>query len=766
MKINTPSKILFLSTFPPTQCGIATYTKDTITAITDLFGKTLSCEICDISDKTTVNQNVQYSIHPKIKADYSRVAGEINCDNSIKLVHIQHEFGLFGGTFGNYLLDFLDVLKKPVTFTFHSIIPNPDKKLMAFVKLLISYSNSVIVMTQQSKKILIHDYSIDKNIIECVPHGTHSVNYEKTSFAKRKFNLEHRTVLSTFGLLSSGKSIETAIKALPEIIKHTPNVLYLILGKTHPNTITNNKDDYRDYLDNLVKELKLENHVNFINRYLEIDELLNYLKATDIYLFTSKDPNQAVSGTFAYAMSCACPIVATSISHTNEVLTSKEGRLVAIENSKEMAKETIKLLSDGKLLESMALAAFEKTRASSWENVTLKQVNIYKKSIDKSLEIPYNYPPIKLDHLKNMTTGLGIIQFSKISKPDITSGYTLDDNARALITMCMHYKCFKKSSDLLYINTYLAFIERCQTDSGAFINYVDEHNNNHIKNDYVNLEDSNARAIWALGTVISFKEHLPETIVNKAALCFLKSTEWIKNILSPRAIAFTIKGLYLYYTAEQDKNVVLIIENLSKNLITNYDVNSIKSWNWFENYLTYANSILPEAMLYSYLITGKDSHKRIALESFDFLLSKMFVNGHFKVISNKGWYQKDVIPNEYGEQPIDVSYTIQTLELFYKTFEDSMYKTMMQKAFNWFLGENHLNQIMYDPLTGGCYDGLEKVNVNLNQGAESTICYLMACIIMEEHKAVSSRKVIHLIEPKVNTYLNLSKNQYLNKECN
>lgn len=757
MKTNYPlSKILFLSTFPPTQCGIATFTLDSISAITDVFGENLACEICDISENIIVNQKVRFTINPKLKADYSRIAREINKDDAIKLVHIQHEFGLYGGTYGNYLLDFLDVLKKPVTFTFHSVIPNPNENLLAFVKLLISYSNSVIVMTQQSKKLLVNDYGINENNIACIPHGTHNVNYENTSKTKRKFGLENHTILSTFGLLSSGKSIETALKALPEIIKHTPNVLYLILGKTHPNTIVNKKDNYRDSLETLVKELKIENHVSFINRYLEIDELLDYLKATDIYLFTSKDANQAVSGTFAYAMSCACPIVATAIPHTNEVLSSSEGILVAIEDSNQMAKGTIKLLSDVKLRESMALAAFEKTRASSWKNVALKQFDIYKKSINESLKITFKYPPIKLDHLKNMTTNLGIIQFSKISNPDINSGYTLDDNARALIAMCMHYKHFKKSSDLLYIDTYLSFIEYCQTDSGAFINYVDKHNNAHIKNDHVNLEDSNARAIWALGTVISLKKYLPKYFVNRAKLCLIQSLDWMKNLFSPRAIAFVIKGLYLYNSAEQDNIAILIIKKLSKNLITSYDVNAIKNWSWFENYLTYANSILPEAMLYSYLVTGKDSYKRVAIESFDFLLSKMFVNDHFKVISNQGWYIKDTIPNEYGEQPIDVSYTIQTLNLFYKTFEDPIYKYKMQTAFNWFLGENHLKQIMYDPSTGGCYDGLEKTNVNLNQGAESTICYLMGRIIMEQYKIVSSGKIIQHREPRVNKFLKLS----------
>ena len=759
MKMNSQiSKIVFLSTYPPTECGIATYTQDSINAIKEVYGDTIACEICELTKNRTVIPDRRLSLDPENSTDYAIAAKEINKDSSVKLVHIQHEFGLFGGEFGNYLLDFLTTIEKPIVVTFHSVIPNPDKKLMAFVSILISYCKTVIVMTEASKRILIEQYNIDKNNIEYVPHGTHMVTYEAPNKIKERFNLEQRTVLSTFGLLSSGKSIETALKALPEIIKHQPNVLYLIIGKTHPNTIINNKDDYRTYLETLVRDLHIENHVSFINHYIEIEELLSYLKATDIYLFTSKDPNQAVSGTFSYAMSCACPIVATAIPHTKEMLTSNAGILVNIGDSKQLADATIKILSNSELCESMAIAAFEKTRTSSWKNVALKQVNIYKKCIPENFEFDYEYPPIKLDHIKNMTTDLGIVQFCKVSDPDISSGYTLDDNARALIAMCLHYNSFQKSSDLSYINTYLTFIERCQKKTGTFINYVDEQNNVHIKNDYVNLEDSNARAVWALGTVISMKKHLPYTIVQRATICLLKCSQWLKHILSPRAIGFAIKGLFLYYSVEKDRLVVQHIENLSKNLITSYDINAKTHWKWFENYMTYANSILPEAMLYTYKVTGKEPYRRIAIESFDFLLSKMFVNNHFKVISNKSWYYKNTTPHPYGEQPIDVAYTIQALDVFYKTFKDPMYKTMQQIAFRWFLGKNHLNQIMYNPATGGCYDGLEKENVNINQGAESTICYLISRIIMEKHKAVSSGKLLRLVKLKEAALLRLINN--------
>lgn len=755
MEKKTKSKVVFVSTCPPTECGIATFTSDLVSAINNGFSDSVETLFCNLTNAPKPCWG-HFNLNPKDKNAYSTVAHQINEDSSIKLVHIQHEFGLFGGTYGNYILDFLVALNKPIAITFHSVIPNPNEELKSFVKLLASYMKVIFVMTKKSQLILYEDYSIENTKITYIPHGTHIVNYAEPSEIKKKFNLENHIVLSTFGLLSSGKNIETALKALPEIITKTPNVLYLVIGKSHPNTIKNGTDDYRDFLKNIVQLYKLQNHVKFIDRYLEINELLDYLKATDLYLFTSKDPNQAVSGTFSYAMSCACPMVATSIPHTREVLTSDTGIIVDIEAPEQFSEAVNSILTNDILRKSMAVNAFQKTRESSWDNVAIKHMNTYNKHIDAFETLHFKHPPINLNHIKRLTTPLGIIQFSKICKPDITSGYTLDDNARALIAMCMHYEQFKKSSDLLYIDIYLSFIERCQTPSGTFINYVDENNNEHIKNDYVNLEDSNARAIWALGTLISLKKHLPVAMVIRARMCFLSSIRWMQNTLSPRAIGFVIKGLYLHYTAEQDKYELSIIEKLSQNLITKYDVNAIKNWKWFENYLTYANSILPEAMLYSYLATGKDSFKRVAIESFDFLLSKMFVNGHFKVISNQGWYQKDKLPNDYGEQPIEVSYTIQTLNLFYKTFGDIRYKTKMQTAFNWFLGKNHLNQIMYDPNTGGCYDGLEKENVNLNQGAESTICYLMAHIIMEQHNAVSSVKVVPLTNSKVRTHLKIS----------
>ena len=752
------SKVVFVSTFPPTQCGIATFTQDLTSALTNIFGESLECVICDLTDKPKSAKNIFYTLNPKIKEDYKKAAQEINKDDAIKLVHIQHEFGLFGGEYGNYLLDFLAEINKPLAITFHSVIPDPDVVLKSFVKMMSSYVNKIFVMTRQSQKILKEHYEINEEIIEYTPHGTHIANYENPMEAKRKLKLENHKVLSTFGLLGPGKSIETALKALPEIIKHTPEVLYLIIGKTHPNNIKNNVDVYRNYLEDMVVKMNLTAHVRFLNRYLEIGELLEYLKATDIYLFTSKDPNQAVSGTFAYAMSCACPIVASAIPHTKEVLTNNAGILFDIGNWQQLANAAKQLLSNSNLRASMAMAAYEKTIESSWENIAIQHIHIYGKTVNQFLEIDFDYPAIKLDHIKKMTTPLGIIQFSKISIPDISSGYTLDDNARALIAMCLHYKLSKEKEDLKYINTYLNFIKLCQKTNGTFINYIDKNGNEHLKNTYMHIEDSNARAIWALGTVISLKEYLPHATVVNAFNYFVKCLPWAANIQSPRSIGFAIKGLYLYHSVTHDIQAVSIIKNLGKNLLADYYLNATEDWDWFEDKLTYANSILPEAMLYAYLITSEPTFKKVAKKSFDFLLTKMFVNSHFKVISNKGWYQKNTEPQQYGEQPIDVACTIQTLDIFHKSLGIVKYENMMRVAFSWFLGRNHLKQTMYNPITGGCYDGLEEGNVNLNQGAESTICYLIARLVMESNRIVKPQRIIRKRTVKMKRVANYSNN--------
>ncbi len=730
-------KILFITSYPPRQCGIATFTQDLLMAIQHKFSDSFSLAVCALSEgkeEFTYPGEVQYILDTSDLNNYKVMAEKINSDANIALVCIEHEFGLFTGLHGDHLLHLLGHLNKPVITTFHTILPQPDEKRKSVIKSIADFSEMVIVLTNHSAGILKSDYLVRADKIMVIPHGTHLVPWYDKDEMKSKYQLDGKFLLTTFGLLSNNKNIETVIVALPEITKQFPNVMYLILGKTHPGVLKNEGEQYRTFLEQKVKDLKLENNVLFVNRYLLLSELLQYLAATDIYIFTSKDVNQAVSGTFAYAMASGCPVIATKIPHAKELLAENSGILVDFENSKQVAGAAIKLLSNETLRDEMSRNALHQIRKSAWGNIAVNYAELFKKYSDDTFALNYNLPEISLQHINALTTPVGLIQFSNFAMPDLNSGYTIDDNARSLIVLSKLYELNGDKSLYPKINTYLDFIEFCQQDDGRFLNYVDQNKTFSQQNHSDNLQDSNGRTIWALGVFLSGSPHLHDYFIAKAHSIFEKTLDWVSELTSPRAVSFAIKGLYQYNNIYESQQVKNIIQKLAKRLVNNYYDNFDHQWKWFEPYLTYANSALPEAMLYAHLNWGDPMQKIIAKDSFDFLLTKIFSEHQIKVVSNNGWHHRNGSPNQFGEQPIDVAYTILALQHFYEVFKEEKYKSLMHIAFSWFLGNNHLKQTIYNPATGGCCDGLEENNVNLNQGAESTACYLMARIAMEELK--------------------------------
>ena len=748
-KMKSPKKlpeILFITSYPNRECGIATYSQDLIHAIKDKFGDTYSLKVCALEGKGKeyrYPEEVKYVLQTSDLMRYYAMAQKINEDKDISLVVVQHEFGLFGGECGDYYLKLLSLINKPVITNFHTVLPNPDDKRKKDIKVMAELSASVIVMTETSASILRDEYAISRDKIEVIHHGTHLIKPNNTSGKNEKYNFGDRFVFSTFGLLNSGKSIETALDALPTIINKFPNVLYLIIGKTHPTVKAEEGEKYRNFLEDKVVELGLQGHVKFIDKYLELDELLAYLQRTDIYLFTSKDPLQAVSGTFSYAMASGCPIISTPIPHAKEMLESGSGIIYDFQNPEQLAQAVIKLLYDPILMEEMKLNGLHKIAPTSWENSAIAHVELISRHIkNHAKKIRYTLPKISLEHIRRLTTDTGMIQFSKIATPDITSGYTLDDNARALIAVAKHYQLTREEDDLRLIEIYLDFIIFCQQTDGSFMNYVDEEGNYYDKNRDENLEDSNGRAIWALGEFCSYDCLFSHYNLRRAELALEKALPAIPNFMSPRAMAFAIKGLYYYNIKNNEQSINNLITSLADNLVSKFRGVSDTKWRWFEDYLTYANSVLPEAMLYAYLATGNTVFEKTAIMSFDFLLSVIFKGKEIKVISNQGWNNKGKESNIYGEQPIDVAYTIKTLGLFYDTFGDKDYLKKMNNAFSWFLGKNHLHKIIYNPCTGGCQDGLEEHHINLNQGAESTVSYMMARLEMDKY--FNKNKIVYM----------------------
>jgi len=745
-------EILFLTSYPPRECGIATYSQDLLKALENKFSNTFSLKVCALESGNAnydYPEEVKYLLDTNEPANYAALGKSINADKQLELVLVQHEFGFFAQGGEDIFLQFLYGLTKPVVLVFHTVLPDPDDSMKANVRHIVAACASIVVMTKNAAKVLSDDYGIPREKIEVIPHGTHLVPHLNKEFLKNKYGISGRKVLSTFGLLSSGKSIETTLNALPAIVDINPDVLFLVIGKTHPGVIKSEGEKYRTMLEEKVDALKLQHHVKFINRYLPLQDLLAYLQLTDIYLFTSKDPNQAVSGTFSYAMSCGCPIISTPIPHAKEVLREDTGIIIDFQNSQQLADGVNRLMSDESLRTDFSTSTLQRIVPTAWENAAIAHALLLQKiagtanEVDFSgvneapqvnkISLNYRLPEINLDHVKKMTTDFGMIQFSNINQPDLDSGYTLDDNARALISMVMHYELTLDEADLPFIKIYVDFIKFCLQSNGYFLNYVDLDKKFTAQNNETNLADSNGRAIWALGYLISKSAFMPDEFIATAERVLHGVLPSVEKMHSTRSMAFALKGLYYYNLEKETAENVGQIKMLANRLVQMYRHESEQHWNWYESYLTYGNSILPEAMLCAWLATGNPVYKEIAKTSFDFLLSLTFKNDNIKVISNRSWLQKGQEAAEHGEQPIDVAYTILALSKFHDVFFEENYSRKLVSAFNWFLGNNHLHQIIYNPCTGGCYDGLEETHANLNQGAESTLSYLMARLTVDKY---------------------------------
>ena len=724
-------EILFVSSFPPRECGIATYTDDLIRALEHQFDGAFECTICALE---TNSESFQYQKPPKYvlnterEKDYLKTAFLINRDPDIDLVVVQHEFGFYHEHERDFY-QWLEAIDKPIMIVFHTVLPNPTVAMRKKVNVMSYLVSTIMVMTQSAADILVNDYGVSREHIDIIPHGSHLVvPVEKTSL-KKKYNLRNKKVLATFGLLSAGKGIETTLRALPEIARSFPDVMFLVLGKTHPTIIKREGEKYREQLESLVDELKLQDHVLFVNEYLPLNELLEYLQICDVYLFTTVDPMQAVSGTFSYAVSAGCPIVSTRIPHAVEVLNDSNGIFIDFNSHEQLAQAVIDLLGDTYRLEEMSAASLHRMASTSWQNTAIKHALLFQDIASASIQLKYKIPELKMDHLERLTDDFGMFQFATIARPDIDSGYTLDDNSRALIATCQHFSLEPNAKDLRLIEIYLQFIDHCLVSDGVFLNYVSHYRKFSGQNYNENIEDSTGRAIWALGVVCSMKGELPLALSALAEELLKEAMAAAININSTRSMAFMLKGLYFENNPSHHHYILL----LANRLLKMYQHEKEPRWNWFEGYLTYGNAVLPEAMLCAYLRTGISGYLQTALESFDFLISKIFINGRLKIISNNGWHQRGEMTSTFfgGEQPIDVAYTILALETFYMSSEIPVYKELSMIAFEWFLGNNHLNQMVYNPATGGCQDGVEEYNVNLNQGAESTVSYLLARLSLQ-----------------------------------
>lgn len=741
--------LVMITTYPPRACGLATFASDLIEAMQTQYEQAFSVKICALDAPEAVYPaSVFHVLQPESSASYHTLLTKMKQLHQQEWVVVQHEFGLYR-THEYKLLDALNQMEKKIMVVLHTVLSKPDEATLLFMKRLGFLAHTLVVMTNHSKKLLIKRYGMLDSKIIVIPHGTHLVDHLPKADLKKRMGWEQRTLLTTFGLLSSGKNIETTLQALPLVIERFPEVLFLIVGQTHPGVVAQEGERYRTFLEDRIAALGLQYHTHFINEYVALPKLLDLLQMTDIYLFTSKNQEQAVSGTFAYALSCGCPIITTPIPHAKELVQKGSGLLFDFEQPVQLARQLVALLAQPEWQEELRGNGLHQMEPTAWENTAMHYVNYLQQQSTTQMSLTLRLPYITLKHVWAMTTGKGILQFARLNQPDTSSGYTLDDNARALIVTVQNYQITRNPALRNAMERYLQFMLFCLQPDGRFLNYLSYTHEFTPQNNAVNLEDAFGRALWALGYCVAFAP-TDQASLQQLMQDMLQATRNPRlTLTSPRAIAFTLKGLYFAHESG-NADYSTEIEILGDRLQGMYGQTASDTWPWYESYLTYGNSVLPEALLMAWKVTHRKDFKTTAVHSFSFLVSILFRDTYLRVIPNNGWLHRGQAWSQLplgGEQPIDAAYTVLALDTFYRLLQQPEYAKRMETAYRWFLGLNHRGELLYNPKTGGCYDGLEADHVNLNQGAESALSHLLARQALELHR----NKYSHQLQNQIHT---------------
>jgi glycosyltransferase involved in cell wall biosynthesis len=737
--------LIFITSYPPRECGIASYSQNLINALNNRFVNNYKIKVYALQSsdlKFYYPPEVISALNTSNPLDFIRIADEINDNKNIQAVVLQHEFDLFK-TSQTSLVELIKHISKPVITVFHTVIANPSEEISNYVQQIASASKLVIVLADVSEKVLKSDYNIDEEKVEVIAYGTRLVTPSSVPALKEKYKLTGKTVLSTIGLLSPGKGIENTLEALPTVVKAHPEIMFLVIGKTHPEELTKGGEKYRIMLESRVKSLKLQNHVSFMNVYLSNEVLTEYFQLSDICIFSSTNVNRPMSGMFSLAISCGCPIISSPTPYAYEFLANNAGFIY--NNEDDLASKINILLDDPALRKNFSENVQKKSISAIWENSALVHKNIIDRLAGISNPADFKYPPIKLDFLKELTDRTGILHSTYKGEPDLRTGYTLDDNALALFVYCMHYKFTGDINDITYIKKYLKFIYHCYQSTGVFFKYLDHDRKFTAQNHRENLEDSQAKAIWSLGYLFSMKGLLPTEMTDVAGLMIGNSLPEIDKFTSGKSIALAIKGLYYYFSVNEAAKDLTRIKSLANKLVQMYKVNSQDNWKWFEPKFTHAASIIPGALLNTWLISGDLVFKDIAKESFEFLYSRMFNNYTIDIKSREEWIAENPLDPKAGDQPCDIAFNVITSSKFYLMCKENEYFYRMDGAFKWFLGNNRLNQMVYNSVSGGCFDGLDKEHVNLNQSADSALCFILARMIVEKYKFNGENHINNII---------------------
>lgn len=729
-------RFAFIGTYPPQKCGIGTFTNNLIKSIADNFGydnlfpNLYVIAVSDNEQGYNYPPEVSFVVNQNIQRDYVSAAKFINY-NKADVCILEHEFGIFGGESGVYILSLVNRIEIPLIVTFHTVIREPSHIQKVIVQELAKKAFKVVVMSKKAVKFLLEIYNIPIEKIEIIDHGVPVGKVFQREVAREKFNFNNKTALLTFGLLSRNKGIETVIKALPKVVEKHNDLLYIVLGNTHPKVLSQHGEEYREYLLRLVKKYELENHVYFYKNFVPEQLLMEYLYATDIYITPYLNEAQITSGTLSYAVGAGNAVISTPYWHAQELLADGRGLLFDFNNHEQLGDILLDLLDNPNKIQLLRDAAVEYGYRLEWPKIGAKYIKVAKSATEnftfiqkkkRTILDPHLLPDFTLVHIRRLTDDTGIVQHAKYGIPNLKEGYCLDDNARALLMTAMAKYNNKSNETSKLLPIYLSYIHYMQNEDGSFKNFLS------FSRTYLDKrgsEDSFGRTIWALGYLIySF----PNDSYHKLSLeLFNKSKPFFKQLKSIRGIANTILGLSYYVKRfPEDEAIRDIMYEMTVEIVTIYNKEKSDNWRWFENVLTYDNAIMPLAMFHAAEIFKDKEILDAAIESSEFLEGVTMESGYLRPVGSNGWYHKDKERANYAQQSIDV---MGMVLLFFKAYEvkkDGRYLDKMFTSYMWYMEKNDLSLPVYDYESGGCNDGLEEYGLNNNQGAESTISYLIS----------------------------------------
>ncbi len=739
--------IAVIGDYLPRQCGIATFTTDLVEGLSaeapDIYNWVVA--INDKPEGYAYPEKVRFEINQNKLSDYNIASQFLNISQT-DIVCVQHEYGLFGGPAGSHLLKLLGDLRMPVVTTLHTVLKDPAPEYRAVMCKLSDLSDKLVVMSRKACDFLKDIYAVPEEKITFIHHGIPDTPFIDPSYYKDKFGVEGKKVLLTFGLLSPNKGIENVLQALPAVIKKHPDVAYIILGATHPHILKLHGDAYRIMLQQLVRKLDIGAHVIFQNRFVELTELCEFLGIADIYVTPYLEEAQITSGALAYAMGTGKAVISTPYWYATEMLAEGRGRLVPFRNPDAMAEQIIELLNNDVERHAMRKKAYTFSREAVWKEVSRKYLKVFSDVRQNRTRNPrprhsyvedikaitnFELPEIKLDHLKAFTDDTGMLQHANYTIPDRTHGYCTDDNARALLVAAMGQKYLPTNGwGLNYLSGhYLGFLLYAFNEKeGRFRNFM-TYSRQWLEE--IGSEDSHGRALWCLGKAVAFLDdpgHLAmsTTLFNKA----LRAAE---NFHSPRAIAFCLVGMDSYLDKfSGDSEVRRIRGILADRLFDQFKNNAADGWPWLENALNYANGKLPHALLLSGQRMQRNDMIDMGLLSLKWLLAIQTEDNHFVPIGCNGWYERGGPRARFDQQPIEANGMVEACVKAFKITRDKSWFDDAVMCFNWYLGHNDLNMPLYDPKTGGCRDGLMADGINQNEGAESSLAWLLSLMTLQK----------------------------------